>query len=156
MLNRLVLLGVLLVLFLAGCNPQPLPVAPTPIPTLIPATLPVAVDVEAAVGDGAATPAAPSEGSADEDAGTSTATDLALGKQVFDTKCFICHNLDAESKVGPGLAGLFAKTALPNGNALDDAGLGEWIAVGGGSMPGVPLTNDELAGLIGYLRGATD
>jgi len=155
MLNRLVLLGVLLILFLAGCNPQPLPVAPTPIPMLIPATLPVEVDVQAALGAAAATPAAPSDGGADESAGTSASGDLALGQQVWETKCFFCHNLTAESKVGPGLAGLFAKAALPNGNVVDDAGLGEWIMVGGGSMPGVDVADDELAGLIGYLRDAT-
>ena len=155
MLNRLALPLILLVLFAAGCNPQPLPIAPTPIPVLIPATLPVQVDMETALGAGAATPDTPSESSETGDAGTSTAADLALGQQVWETRCSVCHNLNAQTKVGPGLAGVFAKAALPNGNAPDDAGIGEWITVGGGSMPGVPLAGGELAWLISYLRDAT-
>ena len=39
----LLALGILILAALAACNtPQPLPVAPTPIPTLIPATMPAA------------------------------------------------------------------------------------------------------------------
>ncbi len=39
----LLALGILILAALAACNtPQPLPVAPTPIPTLIPATMPEA------------------------------------------------------------------------------------------------------------------
>ena len=49
----LLALGVLILAALAACNtPQPLPVAPTPIPTLIPATMPEP-------GLGAARPIAP-------------------------------------------------------------------------------------------------
>jgi len=148
--------AILVVMLLAACNPQPLPVPPTPIPVLVPATLPMEVAVAAALDASGETPAAPFQRGTAEVASPAGSPDVALGKQEFEAKCSICHNLTAESKVGPGLAGTFAKSALPNGKAPDDTGLGEWILEGGGSMPGVPLGDEELAALIAYLKEATE
>jgi len=133
--TRLALLTVLMALLISGCNPQPLPVAPTPIPTLIPATLPVEATAAPATGD---------EGRSE-----------GAGAKVFDASCSVCHNLNTETKVGPGLAGLFAKDTLPNGNPVNDETLKEWIRNGGGAMPGVSLADDQLEMLIVFLMEAT-
>ena len=150
------LTGVLLfgsVFRLTGCNPQPLPVAPTRIPALPAATLPVEVAVEAALHseDATAEPASDDSDARSAEAGV----DLNLGKQVFETRCAICHSLSSDPLVGPGLSGMFNKVALPNGNSVDDEGLREWISNGGGSMPGVPLGDEDLLSLIGFLKDAT-
>jgi mono/diheme cytochrome c family protein len=126
---------VLLTLFIASCNPQPLPVEPTPIPTLISATLPADYDP----------PTPPPIGAGDAEAGA----------QVFETYCSVCHSLTAEAGVGPGLAGLFDRDMLPNDQPIGDENLAEWISTGGGAMPGVPLSEGEVEQLIAFLREAT-
>ena len=134
------------ILVVAACSsPQPLPDAPTPIRTLYPATLPHVVPpppsgTEVAGGD--ETP----------EAGDPT---VQAGGQVFEQNCAVCHNLTAETKVGPGLAGLFDLDQLPNGNPVTDENLQEWITNGGGAMPGVPLSQDELDQVIAFLHEAT-
>ena len=132
-----VLLAVSLV---TACNPQPLPVEPTPIPTLPPATLP------------SQPPAAPP---ANEQADTSEATDVDAGAQVFETNCSACHELGSETKVGPGLAGLFDREALPNGQPVNDENLRQWVLSGGGAMPGIALANADLDVLVAFLKSAT-
>ncbi|NLE75629.1 MAG: c-type cytochrome, partial [Chloroflexi bacterium] len=135
----LVAVGLLALLLAAtACNPQPLPQAPTPIPTLAPATLP-AMEV-ITLGPVADHP---------------TAVTSSPGQTLFAMNCAACHNLSAQQKVGPGLAGLFAKSALPNGQPPTDEALRQWIVVGGGTMPGVPLKTEDLEVLIRYLKSAT-
>lgn len=141
MYKRLALLIPLIILSATGCNPQPLPVAPTPIPTLAPATLPVEAEATTAP------QATPTMGGEDRSTGT--------GAQVFEQNCSACHNLTAEAKVGPGLAGLFGKDALPNGDPVNEENLGEWIRNGGGAMPGFLLPDDQLEVLISFMRDAT-
>ncbi len=131
---------VITIVSVAACGPQPLPVAPTPIPTLAPATLPVATATE------------PSP------AGTTPAEtpNLAeVGRQVFEQNCAGCHNLTAETKVGPGLAGLFTRQQLPNGGPVNDENLRVWIQNGGGGMPGFALDGADLAAVIAFLKDAT-
>jgi cytochrome c len=130
------LLIVLVVLVLAACGPQPLPVAPTPIPTLAPATLPPSE-------------AAPPEA---EPGGETAPPPGHPGEPVFQANCAACHNLTAEAKVGPGLAGLYERANLPNGNPVTDENLREWIVSGGGAMPGIALGDQELADLIDFLK----
>lgn len=83
----LLALAVLIIAALAACNtPQPLPVAPTPIPTLIPATLPPP-------GLGAAQPIA---------AGVvfpSTPPSQAAGEAIYKENCASCHGEDGMGKV---------------------------------------------------------
>lgn len=116
---------------LAACSPQPLPTEPTSIPTLIPATLP------AEAGSASQPGAGPEE---------------HPGAAIFDASCLACHNLTAERKVGPGLAGLFERDALPSGNPVTDENLREWIRNGGGAMPGIPLSDSDLDTLLGFLH----
>ncbi|MCP4537928.1 MAG: cytochrome c [Chloroflexi bacterium] len=138
--KHLIILIALAVLLVTACNPQPLPVEPTPIPTLPPATLPA----EPAV----APPA-------NEQTETTETTETVDGAQAFDTNCSACHDLSAETKIGPGLAGLFDKETLPDDQPVDDENLKQWILTGGGAMPGMALENDELDALVAFLRDAT-
>ena len=72
---------------LVACNtPQPLPVAPTKIPTLPPATLPPAVT---------ATPRAAIAGVAFP----TTPPSAAAGEAVFKAKCVACHGADGKAQV---------------------------------------------------------
>jgi mono/diheme cytochrome c family protein len=80
---------------------------------------------------------------------------LAAGAEVFQQNCAVCHNLTTETKVGPGLAGVFGRDQLPNGQPVNDDNLREWIRTGGGGMPAIPLTDEQLDVLIPYLKDAT-
>lgn len=130
-----------LVLLVSACGPQPLPEEPTPIPTLAPATLPAATATEAEPG-GEATPG---------DGGGL----VEAGQQVFEQNCSSCHALTDETRVGPGLAGLFDLQELPNGEAMNEENLRVWIRNGGGAMPGIPLNDDDMDAVIAFLRDAT-
>ncbi|HSJ53023.1 MAG TPA: cytochrome c [Anaerolineae bacterium] len=151
-MKKTVALAVFILLFATGCDPRPVPEAPTPIRTLFPATLPAVVTqppsgTEVAEGDQTPEPGQP----------TATAGDpaVAAGEQVFAQNCSVCHNLTAEAKVGPGLAGLFERDQLPNGDPVTDENLRVWITNGGGAMPPVPLPEDELTQVIAFLHEAT-
>ena len=79
--------GALILAGLAACNtPQPLPVAPTPIPTLIPATLPApSAGTDQAAGASVSFPAAPPS--------------QAAGEAVYAANCASCHGEDGTGKV---------------------------------------------------------
>lgn len=130
-----------LALLAAACGPQPLPEEPTPIPTLAPATMPAATAAEPSAG-GEATPG--------EGGGL-----VQAGQQVFEQNCAACHNLTAETKVGPGLAGMFDRQQLPNGEPVNQDNLRVWIRNGGGAMPGIPLGDDDMDAIIAFLQDAT-
>ncbi len=151
MVKRFTLLTMALMviaLFALGCAYQP-DVPPTPIPTLAPATMPPAPPTQPAASAEATAGPAP-------EGGTAGANDLVTaGSQVFEQTCAVCHNLNTETKVGPGLAGLFDRQQLPNGNPVSEANLKEWIVTGGGAMPGLPLTDEQLAGVVAFLQDAT-
>jgi mono/diheme cytochrome c family protein len=146
--------------FSISCAQQPYN-PPTPIPTLPPATLPVLMPTEAATSDETA-PTAAAEGDEAiptpvEEATTVSETDMIdTGAGVFQQYCVGCHNLTAETKVGPGLAGIFGKEQLPNGQPVNEENLKEWIAMGGGAMPGIPLTDEQLAAVVAFLQDATE
>lgn len=81
----LLALVVLLALGVAACNtPQPLPVAPTPIPTLPPATLP-APDMGARPPEGIALPV--------------SAPDATAGAAIYQANCAACHGADGQGQV---------------------------------------------------------
>lgn len=86
-MKHALILAALLVLALAGCStPQPLPVAPTKIPTLPPATLPPAVTPTprpAAVGITFPT----------------SAPSAAAGEAIYAAKCATCHGADGKAQV---------------------------------------------------------
>jgi mono/diheme cytochrome c family protein len=86
---------------------------------------------------------------------SATAGLVQAGSQVFEQDCSVCHNLTAERKVGPGLAGLFSISTLPNGQPFNEENLKGWIASGGGGMPGFQLSDAQMTALIAFLKEAT-
>lgn len=152
MYYRAILLLSCIGLVLAGCSgPQPLPVAPTPIPTLLPATLPAAPMPALPSGGALAAIAPPATG------GGATDAAAILGQQVFENNCKACHRLSDEKLVGPGLAGLFERMPpLPSGQPFSEENLIAWIESGGKAMPSfASLSNEQLDAVVSYLKEAT-
>ncbi len=80
--------------------------------------------------------------------------DAAKGKEVFD-QCSVCHNADsAETKVGPGLKGLFKMAMLVNGKPVTEANVRDFINTGGNGMPAYAdqLSEQEKNDVIAYLK----
>jgi cytochrome c len=80
--------------------------------------------------------------------------DAAKGKEVFD-QCSVCHNADSEeTKVGPGLKGLFKHAKLVNGKPVNDANVREKINEGGNGMPAYAdqLSDQDKNDVIAYLK----
>jgi mono/diheme cytochrome c family protein len=145
MRRRLALFAAMLAV-VAACGPQPLPNAPTSIPTLAPATMPAYT----------AAPQPTQPPSAGETAAPAATVDLVqAGSQIYDQNCAICHSLTAESKVGPGLAGLFSLSNLPNGQPFNEDNLKSWINTGGGGMPGFSFSDEQMTELVAFLKNAT-
>ena len=79
---------------------------------------------------------------------------VAKGKEVFD-QCSVCHNTDSEeTKVGPGLKGLFKHAKLANGKPVNEANVREKINDGGNGMPayGDQLSDQDKNDVIAYLK----
>ena len=82
------------------------------------------------------------------------AGDAAKGKEVFD-QCSVCHNADSEeTKVGPGLKGLFKHAKLASGKPVNEANVRAQINDGGNGMPAYAdqLSDQEKNDLIAYLK----
>lgn len=82
-----------------------------------------------------------------------TGGDAAKGKELFETKCSICHNADStEKKIGPGLKGI-KDGKLPSGKDATHENLLENINEGGGGMPAFKkfLTEEEKANAVAYV-----
>jgi len=80
--------------------------------------------------------------------------DAAKGKDVFD-QCSVCHNADSEeTKVGPGLKGLFKHDKLKNGKPVNEASVREMINGGGNGMPSYAdqLSEQDKNDVIAYLK----
>jgi cytochrome c len=80
--------------------------------------------------------------------------DAGKGKEVFE-QCSVCHNGDSEeTKVGPGLKGLFKHAKLQNGKPVNEANVRTMINDGGNGMPafGDQLSDDDKNNLIAYLK----
>ena len=82
------------------------------------------------------------------------AGDAAKGKDVFE-QCSVCHNADSEeTKVGPGLKGLFKHAKLANGKPVNEANVREMINMGGNGMPSFSdsLSDQDKNDVIAYLK----
>jgi mono/diheme cytochrome c family protein len=145
-LPLLILTLLTILLFALGCGQEPM-VPPTPIPTLIPATLPI--DTPTPVPEVGAEPTSPASQPPSQDELVQT------GQQLFEQNCNVCHNLTTETKVGPGLEGLFNIDQLPNGDPFSEDNLRHWIVTGGGGMPAFPLTEGQLDAVVAFLKQAT-
>lgn len=86
-------------------------------------------------------------------AAKAAAGDVAKGKELFESKCIVCHTPDStEKKVGPGLKGA-REGKLPSGkNASREVILGV-VNAGGGGMPVFKelLTDEEKNNVIAYV-----
>ena len=93
-------------------------------------------------------------GKAKDDAVKSDAAkgDAAKGKELFDTKCGICHNADSkEKKIGPGLLGI-KDGKLPSGKETTRKNLLENLNTGGGMPPFEKLiSQEEKDNVIAYI-----
>ena len=79
--------------------------------------------------------------------------DAAKGKELFDTKCGICHNADSkEKKIGPGLQGI-KDGKLPSGKETTRKVLLENLNIGGGGMPPFEklISDEEKDNVIAYV-----
>ncbi len=80
--------------------------------------------------------------------------DAAEGKELFESKCAVCHNADSkDKKIGPGLAGI-KDGKLPSGKDATDENIMANINKGGNGMPAFEklLTDDEKASLVAYVK----
>jgi mono/diheme cytochrome c family protein len=75
------------------------------------------------------------------------------GKELFETKCSVCHNADSkEKKIGPGLQGIKAGK-LPSGKDTTHENVMENLNKGGGGMPAFEklLADQEKADIVAYV-----
>lgn len=82
------------------------------------------------------------------------AADAAVGQEIFDTKCSVCHNADsADKKIGPGLAGI-KDGKLPSGKDATDENMMENLNKGGNGMPAFEklLSDEEKADIVAYVK----
>ena len=81
--------------------------------------------------------------------------DAEEGKKLFADHCSICHYTDStQTKVGPGLKGLFHRAKLATGAKVTESNVRELIENGHGEMPtwkGV-LSADQTNDIIAYLK----
>ena len=80
--------------------------------------------------------------------------DAKKGQAAFDN-CAICHNSDStETKIGPGLKGLFKREKLVNGKKVTEENVKALINAGGNGMPSYAdlLSDEEKANVIAYLK----
>ncbi len=76
------------------------------------------------------------------------------GKEIFDTKCGVCHNTDSkDKKIGPGLAGI-KDGKLPSGKDATDENMMENLNKGGNGMPAFEklLSDEEKQSIILYMK----
>ena len=81
--------------------------------------------------------------------------DATHGKEIFDSKCAICHSADtAEKKIGPGLKGLYARGTMADGTKVTDETVTGRIVNGKVPMPPFKdtLTPAEIKQVVEYLK----
>jgi mono/diheme cytochrome c family protein len=80
----------------------------------------------------------------------------ARGKELFDTKCGICHYADNDQKkIGPGLKGISKRgTFTVNNNKVTDESLKTWIENGDTLMPPFKdvLEPAQIKDVIAYVK----
>ena len=79
--------------------------------------------------------------------------DAEKGKELFETKCFVCHNADSkEKKIGPGLQGI-KDGKLPSEKDATYENILDNLNKGGGGMPAFEklITDEEKEDVIAYV-----
>ena len=81
--------------------------------------------------------------------------DAEEGKKLFADHCSICHYTDStNTKVGPGLKGLFHRAKLATGAKMTEENVRKLIENGHGEMPtwkGI-LSTEQIDDIIAYLK----
>jgi cytochrome c len=80
--------------------------------------------------------------------------DAKKGQVVFEN-CSICHNSDStETKIGPGLKGLFKREKLVTGKPVTEENIKALITEGSGVMPafGDSISSEEKDNVIAFLK----
>lgn len=80
---------------------------------------------------------------------------VARGKAIFAQRCSVCHHAKSQqSKVGPGLKGLFEAKLTPIMRyPVTDANIRGHIQKGGKNMPALPdIKGQEMDSLIAFLK----
>jgi uncharacterized membrane protein len=80
---------------------------------------------------------------------------VQAGVDLFAESCAMCHFTDStETKVGPGLKGLFQREALPvSQKPVTAEAVADQLKTPFENMPAFPdLTDEEIASLVAYLR----
>jgi uncharacterized membrane protein len=80
---------------------------------------------------------------------------VAAGMKLFEKSCSFCHFTDsADTKVGPGLKGLFQREKMPvSGWSVSDASLSRQLKTPFGQMPSFEgLADEEIHSLTDYLK----
>lgn len=86
---------------------------------------------------------------------TPEAGNLSAGRALFEQKCAFCHYSDSnDTKVGPGLKGLFQRRTLPTSDwPLTEDNVRRQIVTPYETMPAFPdLTEEEMQALMDYLK----
>ncbi len=81
--------------------------------------------------------------------------DVSKGEDIFKQNCAVCHNTTStETRIGPGLKGLFKRDKLTNGKAVTDANVRELIREGNSKMMPFKerLDKKQLDDLVAYLH----
>ena len=89
---------------------------------------------------------------------TSLSAKAQNGKEIYNDRCFICHDVDSNRvrRLGPPpLDGLFKKKTLINGKTVNEANVTEMLKIG--PTPGMPgfrymLTEQEIGDLVEFLK----
>jgi mono/diheme cytochrome c family protein len=85
-----------------------------------------------------------------------SAGSAARGKEIFDSKCSICHYADSDAKkIGPGLKGIGKRgTFTVNNNKVTDESLKTWIENGDSLMPPFKevLEAPQIKDVVAYVR----
>ena len=80
--------------------------------------------------------------------------DAKKGESAFEN-CSVCHNSDStETKIGPGLKGVFKREKLVNGKPVNEANIKELITEGSGGMPpfGDSISSEDKDNIIAFLK----
>ena len=80
---------------------------------------------------------------------------VQAGADLFAESCVMCHYTDStETKVGPGLKGLFQREALPaSEKPVTAEAIADQLKTPYENMPAFPdLTEEEVAALVAYLK----
>ena len=98
----------------------------------------------------------PANTGAKKPAGHASAGSATRGKEVFDTKCAVCHFADSDQKkIGPGLKGISKRgTFSVNGNKVTTESLTKWIENGDSLMPGMKETLEptQIRDVVAYVK----